>query len=110
MNCFVESCIFKGKLGWFTLDNASNNGTTLEELENLFRAAGIDETDWDCLSKYIRCLAHIFNLSVVALLKALTAEAYTSEEVAAAADPSELELKDPSIRLRKWIVAVSFQN
>lgn len=79
----------------------------MTELEKLFRAAGIDEDDWDAVSKYVRCLAHIFNLSVVALLKSLTKEAYTSEAVAAAADPSELDLKDPFVRLRKFIVAVS---
>jgi hypothetical protein len=28
-------------MGMLTLDNASNNGTFMEELENLFRAAGI---------------------------------------------------------------------
>jgi hypothetical protein len=81
----------------------------MEELEKLFRQAGITEDDWDRNNKYIRCMAHIFNLAVIDILKALATEAFPNEEVASASELTELRLKDPFFRLRKWIVAVSFK-
>jgi hypothetical protein len=52
-------------------------------------------------------MAHIFNLAVIDILKALATEAFPNEEVASASKLTELQLKDPSFRLRKWIFSVS---
>ncbi|KAF8672559.1 Encoded by, partial [Rhizoctonia solani] len=58
------------KLGFVTLDNASNNETLMRKLENLFRAQGI--TTFGQESNRIRCFPHVINLIVQAILDALS--------------------------------------
>ena len=45
--------------GHWTLDNAANNGTFLEELEILFRERDID---FDHLDRRIMCFPHVINI------------------------------------------------
>jgi hypothetical protein len=46
--------ITSDKLGYFVLDNASNNNTTLEELGKII--------GFDPIEKRLRCIGHIINL------------------------------------------------
>lgn len=52
--------IDKDKLGWFVLDNASNNDTALLELQKAI--------EFDPQKKGLRCAGHIINLAVYAFL------------------------------------------
>ena len=54
----------------------------------------------------IRCLAHIFNLAVTDVLRALTKEAPESEAAASTTTYSEADLTDPVVALRGLICAV----
>ena len=47
------------QVGHWTLDNAANNGTFLEELEILFRERDID---FDHLDRRIMCFPHVVNI------------------------------------------------
>lgn len=79
------------------------------ELEKHLRSAGIPRSDWERLSRQIRCMAHIYNLAVVAVLKAMSPDAYKSEAAAAAANVTEEDLLVyPTVKLRKATVSVSF--
>jgi hAT family C-terminal dimerisation region len=49
------------KLGYFTMDNASNNDVMLSVLERRLRE---EEIDWDSTSHRLRCSGHIIQLSV----------------------------------------------
>ena len=53
------------KIGYFTLDNATNNDTTLAFVEKRLKDIGID---FDPLENRLRCLGHIINLVVKAFL------------------------------------------
>jgi hypothetical protein len=53
------------KLGYFTMDNASNNDTMLVALERQLQKEGIE---WDAASHRLRCNGHIINLAVQAFL------------------------------------------
>lgn len=53
------------KLGYFTIDNASNNDTMLVALERQLQKEGIE---WDAGSHRLRCNGHIINLAVQAFL------------------------------------------
>jgi hypothetical protein len=59
------------KLFCVTTDNASNNDTMVEELSDALWEKGIH---WDSTTHHIRCLAHIINLVVQALLKSLNVD------------------------------------
>jgi len=47
------------QIGHWTLDNAANNGTFLEELEILFHECDID---FDHLDRQIMCFLHVVNI------------------------------------------------
>jgi hAT family C-terminal dimerisation region len=59
------------KLFCITTDNATNNDTMVEELSE---ALWQKEIHWDPATNHIRCLAHIINLVVQALLKSLNVD------------------------------------
>ncbi len=52
--------VSKDKLGWFVLDNASNNDTVLLELQKTI--------EFDPQKNRLRCAGHIINLTVYAFL------------------------------------------
>jgi len=54
-----------GKLGYFTMDNASNNDTALAEIQRLSQIEGIK---FDANEGRVRCFGHIINLVVKAFL------------------------------------------
>lgn len=54
------------KLGWFMTDNAGNNDTALEGLNELLREDGGD--GFDVEGRRLRCLGHVINLAVKLLL------------------------------------------
>lgn len=66
------------RLGYFVLDNASNNDTAVL---NLFAFLGQDPAT--AKSRRLRCLGHILNLTVKAFLFGEDAEAFEAEALAA---------------------------
>ncbi|KAJ2921800.1 hypothetical protein H1R20_g15297, partial [Candolleomyces eurysporus] len=57
------------RIGWVTLDNASNNATMMEHLADLLNQRNIIFSDKD---NRIRCFSHITNLASRAILAAVT--------------------------------------
>ena len=57
--------------GHWTLDNTSNNGTFLEELEILFRECDID---LDHLERQIMCFLHVINISCQHIINFIIAD------------------------------------
>ena len=53
------------KVGYFTMDNATNNHTMMEELQSKIRDLNIL---FDAKKRRLRCLGHIINLSVTVFL------------------------------------------
>ena len=49
------------KAGHFTLDNAGNNTTAMDEIEKRLRARDIE---FDALDRKVMCFPHVVNLSV----------------------------------------------
>ncbi|KDN41816.1 hypothetical protein RSAG8_07187, partial [Rhizoctonia solani AG-8 WAC10335] len=56
------------KIGYITLDNASNNNTLMEELANSLQAYG---AEFDPEKNRIRCFPHVINLAVQTIIKEL---------------------------------------
>jgi hypothetical protein len=67
----LESYRLSHKIGYFTLDNASNNDTAMEAIGKSLQISG--------KSRRIRCFGHIINLVVKALLFGHDAEAFESQ-------------------------------
>jgi hypothetical protein len=105
------------KIGWITLDNASNNDTFLYHLEKLLKERNIS---FDAIRRRIRsvrislslrtfiifyrCFPHIVNLACKAVLSAMANTDFTAEE----AEEYVLEgtSSDPIATLRTLIWAV----
>jgi hypothetical protein len=66
----LESYGLKEKLFCVTSDNASNNDTMVESLEERLRE--YDGIVWDSKALHIRCLAHVINLVTQSLTSTLT--------------------------------------
>jgi hypothetical protein len=60
------------KIGHFTMDNASNNGTFMLHLSFLLAEKGV--LDFDPEKNYIRCFSHIINICSQAVIKAMEKE------------------------------------
>ncbi|CCO37618.1 hypothetical protein BN14_11775 [Rhizoctonia solani AG-1 IB] len=56
------------KIGYITLDNASNNNTLMQELADLLHAYG---TKFNPANNRVRCFPHVINLAVQTILKEL---------------------------------------
>ncbi|CAE6511697.1 unnamed protein product, partial [Rhizoctonia solani] len=56
------------KIGYITLDNASNNNTLMEELANSLQAYG---AEFDPEKNHIWCFPHVINLAVQMIIKEL---------------------------------------
>jgi len=72
-----------GKLGYFTMDNASNNDTALAEIQHLSQMEGIK---FDANERRVRCFGHIITLVVKAFLwgdkfEKFECEVHTFEEI-----------------------------
>ncbi|CAE6517063.1 unnamed protein product [Rhizoctonia solani] len=76
------------KIGTFTLDNASNNDTMMEDLERRMREAG---HAFDKDGNRVRCFPHIINLAVNAIRDALgtTGDEYLQRQIASGHTPSD---------------------
>jgi hypothetical protein len=57
------------KAGHFTLDNAGNNGTAMDEIEKCLRARDIE---FDALDRKVMCFPHVVNLSSGRVIEGLT--------------------------------------
>lgn len=90
------------KLGWITLDNASNNDTFMSKLEEELRKRGIP---FDHIENRIRCFPHVVNLACKAILAALTDLNYAREPTTAEEQVSFLDAvdKDPIATIRALI-------
>jgi len=58
-NCLNCHDLITLQVGYWTLDNASNNGTFMEEMEHLLHLRDID---FDHLDRRIMCFPHIINI------------------------------------------------
>jgi hypothetical protein len=56
-------------VGYWTLDNASNNGTFMEEMEHLLH---LHDIDFDHLDRRIMCFPHIINICCQHILSEFT--------------------------------------
>jgi hypothetical protein len=90
---FHFRCSMLSKIGWITLNNASNNDTLLYHLEKLLKERNIS---FDAVLRHIRsvhiaislrafiifcrCFPHIVNLACKAILSAITDMDFTAEE------------------------------
>lgn len=61
----LEAYQLTEKLGYFTMDNASNNDTTLAKIQRLSHIKGIK---FNASDRQVRCFGHIINLVVKAFL------------------------------------------
>lgn len=110
------------KIGWITLDNASNNDTLLYHLEKLLKERNIS---FDAVLRRIRsahiaislhitsiilckCFPHIVNLTCKAILSAITDMDFTAEETEDYV--SEGTSSDPIVTLRTPIRVVRLFN
>jgi hypothetical protein len=59
----------KPQVGWWTLDNAANNGTFAQELGRLLRQGNIE---FDHLDRRIMCFAHVINICYQHILAKFT--------------------------------------
>ncbi|KZT55965.1 hypothetical protein CALCODRAFT_484386 [Calocera cornea HHB12733] len=59
------------KIGWITTDNTSNNNTMMTALQQLIQEHATCPVAFDQESNHIQCMAHIYNLAVVDILKQL---------------------------------------
>jgi len=98
----LRSYSIQEKIGYFTLDNASNNDTAIEEIG---RALGFDGK-----RRRIRCFGHIINLAVKALLFGHDADAFESEITAKgtidAARHEAWRRKGPIGKLHNFVVVI----
>ncbi|SJL00252.1 uncharacterized protein ARMOST_03564 [Armillaria ostoyae] len=73
----VDRLRIASKMGWISLDNASNNDTMMAFLETLLMQRGIE---FDAIKRHIRCFAHIVNLACKAVLTAITNIDYAHDD------------------------------
>ncbi|CAE6502682.1 unnamed protein product [Rhizoctonia solani] len=66
----IEEFGITRKLGWITMDNASNNDSMMSQLEEYMMAQGMD---FDQHGNRLRCFPHVVNLAVQDILGALAA-------------------------------------
>lgn len=59
----IEQYHISTNLGYFTLDNAHKNYTSLEHIASKFRSVGSSHL-FDIESKYVHCFSHVLNLVV----------------------------------------------
>ena len=71
VNAILESFQIQDKVGYFILDNASNNNTAMEQLGN--------DLGFDGIGHRVCCFGHIINLAAKALLFGKDANAFKEE-------------------------------
>ena len=75
-------CLLYLQIGWVTLDNASNNDTMMESLEQELKTLGIPfnrithcirygDHFYSEIDKFCECFPHIINLGCQAVIKAI---------------------------------------
>ncbi|KIJ10079.1 hypothetical protein PAXINDRAFT_86563, partial [Paxillus involutus ATCC 200175] len=115
-------------VGHFTMDNASNNKTCMQELETLLRARDIE---FDALDRLVMCFLHVMHICTTHVIKS-----FTDDELTAIADtwigvlPDEdeceayveavrldpitmghdIELKDYVLSCPQWLVLEDFEH
>lgn len=95
----LKSYNITNKVGYFTLDNASNNDTAMEEIGKALGFKG--------KTRRLRCFGHILNLAVKALLFGHDSEAFEDDEGNEALDSKVHELwrrKGPVGKLHNLIL------
>jgi hAT family C-terminal dimerisation region len=97
----IESFEIQHKIGYFVLDNASNNDTAMESLGAEFRINGEE--------RRVRCFGHIINLAAKALLFGDDANAFEEElsngSVASQEEHTHWMKKGPVGKVHIWVVA-----
>ncbi len=74
----IEQWGFSSKLGYFTMDNASNNNTCIQQLAEELRTQF--DVCWDPLHHRIRCQDHVINLVAHSFLYATKDEVLECDE------------------------------
>jgi hypothetical protein len=64
------------KIGYFTLDNASNNDTALVIIGNMLKGIGVS---FDPIRRRLRCFGHVINLVVKAFLWGVDVDAFEQD-------------------------------
>ena len=81
------------KLGYFTLDNATNNETALQYISKYFNELGIE---FNPIKRRLRCFGHVINLIVLASLWGTNLEVFEMEI------NSHRELQHETVELEAW--------
>jgi len=81
------------KIGYFTLDNASNNGTAMQHIAQQLSEQGIS---FNPVERRLRCFGHVINLVVKAFLWETDAEAFQAEIT------NQQELQQEAEELATW--------
>ncbi|KAJ8457523.1 hypothetical protein ONZ45_g18279 [Pleurotus djamor] len=104
----LERVGIKQRIGWVTVDNASNNTTFIECLERELKILGIPFSQSE---RHIRCFPHIVNLACKAVLQGITNMKY-AEDYTPGYDPTQRDAEvfvgltcDPVANVRAFIRA-----
>jgi len=81
------------KIGYFTLDNATNNDTALQYISKYLHDLGIE---FNPIKRRLRCFGHIINFTVKAFLWGTNSEAFEMET------ESHRELQEETAELEAW--------
>jgi hAT family C-terminal dimerisation region/BED zinc finger len=103
---FKSACTDFGvldKLLAITTDNASNNDAFLAQLEDDCHLHGINFSKDE---NHVRCVAHVLNIAVQALLETLQSDALDSEDDFLAASDARAGLSHCIPRLRRLVVKI----
>ena len=97
----IESFEIQNKIGYFVLDNASNNNTAMESLGAELRINGQE--------RRVRCFGHIINLAAKALLFGNDASAFEEElsnrSIVSQEEHARWIKKGPVGKVHIWVVA-----
>ena len=101
VNAILESFQIQDRVGYFILDNASNNDTAMEQLG--------DDLELDGIGRRVRCFGHIINLAAKALLFGKDANAFEEQlsngSVATQEEHDVWMEKGPVGKVHAWAVA-----
>jgi len=89
----IKTYQITANIGYFTLDNASNNDTALKYIAKHLQELGLE---FNPTQRRLRCFGHIINLTVKALLWGINTDAFELEI------NSHRELQDETEGLEAW--------
>lgn len=90
------------KVGHFTMDNASNNGTMMQHLEEMLRERDVA---FDALDRRVRCFAHIVDLCSGQVARSADSTVADDENDCSLSE-DEIAMSPPIVRARNVVRAI----